>query len=250
MLQAEDDKLEKYFRLCKGQTGREGFKKQLVGWARNAFTLLAMLDYPYPTNFMAPLPGHPVNLACSYIMNNEDKMRGLGKITDLLYGKEEKVSCHDTYTEYVACADPTGCGTGPTNPAWDYQACTEMILPGGSNNETDMFPVLAFTLEQRTEHCMKRFNVSGNRNDWLGTHFWSSLDDIRHASRIIFPNGDLDPWRPGGVLEDLSNDLIAILVKGGAHHLDLRASNKLDPDSVIQARAKITLLLMSWIDNP
>lgn len=40
---------------------------------------------------------------------------------DLLYGS--KVACHDTYTEYVACSDPTGCGVGPDNPPWDYQVC-------------------------------------------------------------------------------------------------------------------------------
>ena len=98
-----------------------------------------------------------------------------------------------------------------------------MILPGGSNNKTDMFPELAFTLDMRRHYCSGKFGLGLSRLDWLGTNYWNSLDDIKKASRIIFPNGDLDPWRPGGVLEDLSDSLIRdYCVGGGAHHLDLR----------------------------
>ena len=97
-----------------------------------------------------------------------------------------------------------------------------MILPGGSNNITDMFPNLPFTTDMRAHYCQGRFGLGFSRNNWIGTNYFGSLDDIKKSSRIIFPNGDLDPWGTGGVLKNLSSSLIAIIIKGGAHHLDLR----------------------------
>ncbi|CAH3180545.1 unnamed protein product, partial [Porites evermanni] len=102
--------------------------------------------------------------------------------------------------------------------------------------------------------------------------------DISFASNIIFSNGDLDPWRPGGgdccnstmysvnwrrihfhillgncchieiVLEDVSATLVALPVKGGAHHLDLRASNPQDPPTVTQAREQELQLIRMFIE--
>lgn len=55
-------------------------KDNVLLWARNAFTLLAMVDYPYPADFMAKLPGYPVNVACGY-MKTDNKFIGLSNIT-------------------------------------------------------------------------------------------------------------------------------------------------------------------------
>ena len=33
------------------------------------------------------------------------------------------LTCFDIDTEFIQCADPTGCGLGPALLAWDFQVC-------------------------------------------------------------------------------------------------------------------------------
>lgn len=75
--------------------------------------------------------------------------------------------------------------------------------------------------------------------------------DFMHASNIIFSNGDLDPWRAGGVMEGTlknNKDVIVRLIKGGAHHLDLREPNEKDPADLTAARTDFTKAIQGWID--
>ena len=81
-----------------------------------------LATYPYPTDFLAPLPGHPVNVACKMMASASSKVEGLAEVTALVYnGTNGTLTCLDPDTEYIECADPTGCGLGPDSLAWDYQ---------------------------------------------------------------------------------------------------------------------------------
>ncbi|XP_041379579.1 dipeptidyl peptidase 2-like [Gigantopelta aegis] len=186
----------------------------LKGWVRNSFTSLAMVDYPYPASFLAPLPAYPVKLACGIL--------------------------------FIDCADPTGCGTGLASLSWDYQACTEMNLVCTTNNVTDMFPPSTYDV---TDYCYSRWGIPKDRRneDWIALNYWAQ--DMSAGSNIIFSNGDLDPWSVGGILRDLSETLTAIVISGGAHHLDLRASDPRDPPSVTEARREETAIIKKWISE-
>ena len=53
--------LSQKFHLCKELKSKEDYRHLLL-WIRNAFGFMAMMDYPYPTDFMGNLPTYPVKV--------------------------------------------------------------------------------------------------------------------------------------------------------------------------------------------
>ncbi|XP_055893979.1 dipeptidyl peptidase 2-like, partial [Biomphalaria glabrata] len=229
------------FKLCTALEDDKSYQ-HLLGWIRSAFTVMAVLNYPYPTGFMGNLPGFPVKVGCEFIMNSTSLLEGLANAAGVFYNNS--LQCYDIYSEFIECSDPSGCGSGPDAIAWDYQACTELLSPRGSNSVTDMFPVLPWNPELRAAYCQKKYGITP-RDNWTAVQFWGQ--NIKSASNIIFSNGNLDPWMGGGVNEDLSESLVSVAVIGGAHHLDLRSSNQLDPPGVVLAREKEKAILRQWL---
>lgn len=45
---------------------------------------------------------------------------------------------------------------------WDFQACTEMIMPQCSTGKRDMFPKVDWNLQQVSDECFKKFMVRPN----------------------------------------------------------------------------------------
>ena len=63
----------------------------------------------------------------------------------------------------------------------------------------------------------------------------------------LFSNGRLDPWSVYGVLNSTNPNIVTVYIEDGAHHLDLRSSNPLDPESVISARQVHKQNIKKWI---
>jgi hypothetical protein len=87
--------------------------------------------------------------------------------------------------------------------------------------------------------------------DWALDYFggYNINKDFLATTNIVFSNGELDPWRAGGLNYNVTADGsgIALYIEGGAHHLDLRAPTDLDPEVLTQARAIEMNNIKKWI---
>jgi dipeptidyl-peptidase-2 len=293
-------------------------------YARGAMATVAMVDYPYPTDFIAPLPGNPVQAACAALLSGgggDDfgdrlgrgrrsappvaRLAGLLNATLRLVNATGELQCLDLEAELVG--DPSasawtamgqsrrhpparahdaamdagtvdrwgrgqrhgggatgegeeGEGGGDGAPgfasssalgvtAWNYQACTELILEPLTSDGFGFYPEAATQIDQTIDLCRKRFGVEP-RPSWMSVAFGVGAD-FQHASNIVFMENEKDPWhvgtwsipKVGGVNGSVSRT-IAI---GGAHHQDLRFSSELDAPDVHAARAFELAAIRRWL---
>ncbi|KAF2887399.1 hypothetical protein ILUMI_18774, partial [Ignelater luminosus] len=230
--------LSSKWKLCKPLQNDTDIQS-LLDWLTEIYGNLAMVNYPYPTNFLAPLPAHPVKAFCNKLQAVPHKPEALLEKLGIA------LSIYTNYTEKVKCVDISqSAGGNLGEEAWDFQACTEMIMPMCSNSN-DMFENYAWNFTAFAETCYNKWKVRVARPDLAILEYGGK--DLEAASNIIFSNGLLDPWSGGGVLRNVSRTVYAVVIPEAAHHLDLRSSNVNDPRSVIAARNFHKRTIRSWL---
>ncbi|MFS7973622.1 putative lysosomal Pro-Xaa carboxypeptidase [Helianthus anomalus] len=232
------DHLAKTFHLC----GKLRSSDDLYNWLESAYSYLAMVDYPYPAESEMPLPAHPIKEVCKAIDDSADGTNVLDRIF-------KGVSVYYNYTGKADCFEVDEDLDGMDG--WDWQACTEMVMPMSSDKNSSMFPEWAFNYTSYAEECLNEFGVTP-RPTWITTEFgghdyMSVLKTF--GSNIIFSNGLLDPWSGGSVLENISDSVVALVTEKGAHHLDLRGATADDPDWLVAQRTSEAKLIKGWIDD-
>ncbi|WOG98278.1 hypothetical protein DCAR_0417619 [Daucus carota subsp. sativus] len=155
------------------------------------------------------------------------------------------------YTGHAKCFDLDDHSDPHGLDEWSWQACTEMVMPTDGSNEESIFPVSEPSYKDWAESCHDYYGV-WPRPNWITTEFGGH--DIkrvlkRFGSNIIFFNGLRDPWSGGGVLEDISKTIIAIVAKEGAHHVDLRYATKEDPEWLKEIRSREIKIITKWLSQ-
>ncbi|XP_068083135.1 lysosomal Pro-X carboxypeptidase isoform X2 [Anabrus simplex] len=230
--------LSSAWQLCK-PLQKQGDVSALKDWLIDIYTNMAMLNYPYPTNFLAPLPAKPIKVACQFLPDSKQEEK------PLLQSLFKAISVYTNYTGKTKCLDIGEDATSDLGErGWDFQACTEMVMPMCSDGRHDMFEKKAWDFTQYSDTCYKKWKVRPQPD--LAVKIYGGKD-ISTTSNIIFSNGLLDPWSSGGVLRSMSTSVRAVIIPEGAHHLDLRASNPADPTSVIEARRAYQYFISTWI---
>ncbi|XP_063168657.1 thymus-specific serine protease [Candoia aspera] len=131
---------------------------------------------------------------------------------------------------------------------WYFQTCTEF-----GYYQTCEDPVCPFSrlmnLTFQLDICGQVFNISSRdvgeavtfTNDYYGA-------DHPKASRVLFVNGDIDPWHALSVLKNESISELAILINGTAHCANMYTSQPTDPLPLVQARQQISFWLDKWLN--
>ncbi|EFN56397.1 hypothetical protein CHLNCDRAFT_144962 [Chlorella variabilis] len=225
----------------------------LCDWASSAWDYLAsaaraMGNYPYPSVYIVngaqpPLPAFPVRVACGHLaepgLDGEALLEGLARAAGVFYNHTGDLPCFS----FKQGPNPE---TDEDADFWGYQYCTEQFQVFSKDGVHDMFWEEPFSTKAAIQDCKDGWGVEP-RPLWA-TIEWGGKR-LGAASNIVFSNGLLDPWSGGGVLANISqaNDLVAVVIPEGAHHLDLMFSHPLDPPSVTAARAFEEHYIAKWI---
>jgi hypothetical protein len=124
---------------------------------------------------------------------------------------------NDTAT--TACFNISNTDEGQVDDqAWDYQSCTEMVLPIGSNAKSDFFPVAPYDPAQMAAYCNKKWGVVP-RVGWVAAYYGAA--NVAGSSNIVWSQGALDPWRGLGLQQTppAGSPYDVIRIDHGAHHL-------------------------------
>ncbi|PAV75742.1 hypothetical protein WR25_11696 [Diploscapter pachys] len=225
----------------------------LIGFFQEAVEYMAMTDYPYPTNFLMPLPAWPVQYSCQYMnasppYTDEQLVTAIGNVAAVYYNTSGNTTSY--------CIDPSICGDqgtgglGDDQLGWPWQECSEIVMwmctLGGDN---DVFPATCDgdPLPGLLDYCSYAFTPLGWKKDIMNVDAIAILYglNLNGASNIILTQGHLDPWSGGGYRTDSpgvdpARGIYVVEIPGSAHHLDLRTPNTCDPNTITNARYQIS----------
>jgi len=222
-----------------------------TSWINEALSYMAMGDFPYPSSYILNgdglLPAFPVRVACESLATDmtgeqqvEEWLAGLASFASVYYNSTGDLTCNQL-------SAPVNKESEIVNTLWNYQYCSQIFqVFGQSPNQNDMYWEEPWDGDAVAQGCFEKY---GNYPDRL--HFTNlygtPADWARDASNIVWSQGEYDPWRGGGVGQDLNDSLIAVVIEEAAHHLDLFFSHENDTDALIAARELEMNHVRKWI---
>lgn len=142
----------------------------------------------------------------------------------------------------------------PMNPvrSWTYQTCSEWGFYQTCEVGTDCpYTQGLHTLSVDFDICKAAFGISEAqvRQNILNANVRYGGAGNFQASRILFPNGQVDPWKAGGVLASPAHSVEepVLMVAGASHHFWTHPSLDTDSDAVNEARQIIWKQVTEWL---
>lgn len=172
--------LNKEFKFCEPYNKTEDYDK-FYDYLQDVFGNLAMANYPYESQFLAPLPAYPVREFCGQLnmtfKNNEELLSGFNQALQVYTNYTQKTKCLNISSAYDDSMGSNG---------WDFQACTEMVMPMCANGSTDMFVPKKWDFKEFSADCYKKFKVYPRPHAAITIYGAKNFDSL---SNVIFSNG-------------------------------------------------------------
>ncbi|KAI3683578.1 hypothetical protein L1987_84086 [Smallanthus sonchifolius] len=144
--------------------------------------------YASAAQYNAP-PRYPTSQICQAIDRASNTTDILDRVFAGVVAYQPGRSCYSMSSE-----------VSQTSIGWQWQGCSEMVIPIGITSNVSMFPSSPFDAKEFIDDCDKRFGVMP-RPHWATTYYGGQ--DIssflsKFGSNIIFSNGLRDPYSSGG----------------------------------------------------
>ncbi|XP_028402070.1 putative serine protease K12H4.7 [Dendronephthya gigantea] len=195
-----------------------------------------------------------IDVLCKIMSNQSvDEVTRYAKVNSLLldtYGEK----CLDVnFSDMIKDMKETSWSSSASEGGrqWTYQTCTEFGFYQTSDSTKQPFGNL-FPLKFSIKQCMDIFGPSFNETEIMSgiTRTNTNYGGMKIAgSKIVFPNGSIDPWHALGITSDVTSEEQAIFIEGTAHCANMYPELSTDLPQLIQARMKIKGHLTSWLKS-
>jgi lysosomal Pro-X carboxypeptidase len=221
----------------------------LINYASQCFGNMAMSSYPYPSSYLllggnGVLPAYPMRVACDFMGDNftspEERLKGFVKMILVYYNA----------TGDFTCLNPNSTvnhATEVVDYLWGYMSCATMLMPFGQDGKTDMFWPAPWNLTAGIEGCVQQYGIQPAVS-WPQVQY-GGWGVSKWGSNIVFSNGGLDPWRPGGITEAHTDRIKTVIIPDMGHHIDLMFSDPKDTDAIKDARRVEVEHIAKWIEE-
>ncbi|XP_018411518.1 PREDICTED: thymus-specific serine protease-like [Nanorana parkeri] len=195
-------------------------------------------------------PGSDVRKICERMISASSAYEGL-KAVNSIYMEFMGLKCvensHNKSLSDLKKTELSPVGVGERQ--WYYQTCTEFGYYQTCDHASCPFSP-RITLQFQLDICKEVFQIP-TESVLQAVQFTNEYYGADHpkSSRIIFVNGDVDPWHALSVLKNQSHSEIAIFINGTAHCANMGPSRATDPPSLQKAREEIGMKLGEWLKS-
>eukprot|EP00037_Helgoeca_nana_P010846 m.96299 g.96299 ORF g.96299 m.96299 type:complete len:540 (-) comp20459_c1_seq3:129-1748(-) len=245
-------------------------------YIQGALATEAMVDYPYASTFVTPMPANPVKFACSKTAGTRPTsvdallFESLNTIQNVFLNYTAELKCHNISAELLRFKSSPHTSSGRIKPMsmpsqgakaaplgdigrpWNYMACSSLILEPLTSDGDGFFVPREDQIPEIEAACRRSFSRVTPRIHWTERSYGNGIQLARNLRNVLFSDGDKDPWRVGGMPENtsaysLDHSVSRLLIREAAHHQDLRFADAADSRELIAARATEARAIRGWL---